>query len=384
MKKFLNEQYENDQPDSLSEEELTQIWTEISDETDIEDVWNKISVELDNSAPLFQSPGIILRSIACLLFVLLGLVPVIKRSSRNMDAGHHNGSIEGRVAKNETGFSGFDSLMTNLASENDRILSVGGSPLATLGESNSESITLHAKENIVRAEKILPVAAARTNINIDNVFMESTIPDFKGYIQLDNSDLQLVSTADNLPRITVLPLRNSLIHDERLTGSYLASRPIKNLEGKISFGTITSFRNTWLLNSKTFDGFRPESLTTTEFVFFPDLGLSMDYRLRGLWSLHSEVYFHSTKGQKYREYIYGHYTTRDISLRYSTAALCFKRKFLTDSYLLQGASFNMISGIYFSALHNAEQIISTVPEDIRTQYHNFDFGFWLGGEIEIP
>ena len=190
--------------------------------------------------------------------------------------------------------------------------------------------------------------------------------------------------SDNLPRITVLPLRNSLIHDERLTGSYLASRPIKNLEGKISFGTITSFRNTWLLNSKTFDGFRPESLTTTEFVFFPDLGLSMDYRLRGLWSLHSEVYFHSTKGQKYREYIYGHYTTRDISLRYSTAALCFKRKFLTDSYLLQGASFNMISGIYFSALHNAEQIISTVPEDIRTQYHNFDFGFWLGGEIEIP
>ena len=42
VEKFLNEQYENDQPDSLSEEELTQIWTEISDETDIEDVWNKI------------------------------------------------------------------------------------------------------------------------------------------------------------------------------------------------------------------------------------------------------------------------------------------------------------------------------------------------------
>ena len=62
----------------LNQEELDEIWEEISTEMDIGEVWNEISSDLDIVMPVDSGSGIIVKSIAAVLIILIGMIPVRK------------------------------------------------------------------------------------------------------------------------------------------------------------------------------------------------------------------------------------------------------------------------------------------------------------------
>ena len=62
----------------LNQEELDEIWEEISTEMDIGEVWNGISSDLDIVMPVDSGSGTIVKAIAVILIILFGLIPVQK------------------------------------------------------------------------------------------------------------------------------------------------------------------------------------------------------------------------------------------------------------------------------------------------------------------
>ena len=166
--------------------------------------------------------------------------------------------------------------------------------------------------------------------------------------------------------------------------------------GRISGGLITLFKNTWLLNNETFDGFNSESLNSSVIEFFPDFGLSLNYSLNKTWSFQADGFFSSNTGQEYLEYYYGHYSRKKITLNYSRIDLAVKHKFTGNGNLIPRFSINVLAGGYISFLHYAHQKrnkVYTIPENngtinmdlenIGSQYGKFDFGIRLGGEFEL-
>ena len=175
-------------------------------------------------------------------------------------------------------------------------------------------------------------------------------------------------------------LDNLKINANSLAGA--SSLPLPE-RGKISGGLITMFKNTWLLNHETFEGFKSESLNTTEIVFSPDIGLSLNYSLNRNWMLQADGLFFSNTGQDYLGYYYGHYSSKEVVLRYSTFALSVKYKLTGRESLMSHSSINLLAGGYLSVLNYASQEINNDVENISNQYGKIDAGVRLGGEFEF-
>ena len=64
--------------DPLNQDELDEIWEEISTEMDMDVVWDGISADLDVVMPVDSGHSIIFKSIAVVLIILFGMIPVQK------------------------------------------------------------------------------------------------------------------------------------------------------------------------------------------------------------------------------------------------------------------------------------------------------------------
>jgi len=145
-----------------------------------------------------------------------------------------------------------------------------------------------------------------------------------------------------------------------------------------------SFKNTWLLNNETFEGLRPASLNRTRIVFFPDIGINLNYSINTNWQLQADAFFYSVTGQKYNKYESGHYISKEITLRYSTLAISARRRFPGGAWFPSGTTFGAQAGIYLSVLQQADLRKNLEIKDIGSQFQGFDIGLRLGGEIELP
>ncbi len=75
---ILTSQANPERFDPLEQEDLDEIWEGISTEMDIGEVWNGISSDLDTLMPVDSGSGFIVKSIAIVLIILLGMIPAKK------------------------------------------------------------------------------------------------------------------------------------------------------------------------------------------------------------------------------------------------------------------------------------------------------------------
>lgn len=384
---FLDERSEFDSVIRLNKAEISEIWEDISTEMDINEVWRGISSGLDIVMPEDRSSGIILRSIAAVLVILLGLVPVLKNepgevgnpeSESRAQSNHPKNIPEGVVATKQV-----KSNISKLAKENvlpvtrsssEESVTEYTSTLQKLGINNlsKETFILFSNKDISK------VLATSEMINSEPIGPADSISIVKAYIPKVKSfnDTKHIK-AESDPEIKRLRIND--ISPTPATAFQSAFRR------RISVGFVTSFKNTWLLNYETFNGLKSISFNSnsTEMVFFPDMGLNLNYSLNKAWLLQAEEFFYSATGQKYYEFIKGHYSVRSITLKYSTLAFSVKHKFAVYGHFPSGTSFNLHAGVYFSGLLQAGQRINSAFEDIVSQYRKYDIGLRLGGEIEF-
>ena len=368
----------------LSQKEQDIKWEEISTEMDIGEVWEDISSDLDRLMPLNSHSGVIVRSIAALLIIAIGIIP-IKKEILNPDREQPDIILNHQQSENNT-----DQVLENKLTDSYTGEHVDGeSPsylISTPGKRENSTSKTPTIKNKTDPVKVTPVdineEAFYKNSDKSEV-VDTYQPSSLQEIHFDGPGNSTALITDQkgpkeIPpdiQVDTLKINTSTIN----TG--LSIQP--NHSGRISVGLIALFKNTWLLNHETFDGFNSESLNTTVFVFTPDVGLGFNYLLNNNWALQGDGFFYSNTGQEYLQYIYGHYSRKSIALKYSTIILSAKYKFTGEEGSAKRFTINIIAGSYLSVLHHADQNIETDYKNIGSQYSKFDYGVKLGSEIEL-
>jgi hypothetical protein len=369
---------------SLSQKEVDEIWEEISLEMDIDEVWTGISSGLDTVMPVDSGSGIIVKSFAAMLIILIGIIPV-KRGILESDirqpylsiANKQNEQPAGLIVRNKT----LDSNAGERVKEN-----ISPALKSSLDKSDNDNIHSPAETNkngLTQRTPLLLSNGDGLKVVAFAEMIDSNLIVSREAEQIEKDGIPPVFIPADMEKINLLPKTDydKLKINERTsaTGSSLTLSE----RGRISGGLITVYKNTWLLNYETFDGLKSESLNSTEFVYYPDVGLSLDYSLNRTWMLQAEGFLSSNVGQEYLDYIYGHYSRKRITINYSSLVLSVKHRFTGSGNLIPHSSINVLAGGYISFLHYAYQKINTDLEHIGSQYEKIDFGVRLGGEFEF-
>ena len=368
----------------LNQEEVDEIWEEISTEMDMDEVWNGISSDLDTVMPVDSGYSIIVKSIAVVLIILFGMIPVQKIL---LDS--HDDQPDKFIEKKQNEQPA-EMITKNKPMDSNKGEMVKGdiSPALRSSIDKSEDSNKAIPKEKYRTDLIqgssIPVSReVISTILAPSGMADSNLVVFPEIIPIEKFSISPALFPYDLKKINLF----SKTDFDSLTINYNPSTAGFSLpsidRGRISGGFITLFKNTWLLNHETLNGFKSESLTTTEIVFFPDAGLSLSYSLNKTWLLQADVFFSSNTGQEYLKYIYGHYSRKKITLNYSTMDLSVKYKFSGSGNFIPRSSINALAGGYISFLHYAYQKINTDLENIGSQYGKFDFGVRLGGEFEL-
>ena len=381
---LIDNQSSDDLHEQMNHEEQDELWEEISTELDIGEVWNGISRDLEIVMPVNTSSGIIVKSIAVVLIILISLIPeekAIMDSDVNQAVILIENSLNEQSEEHITIKPGdFDS--------GGQLHEDNSSPVLSSSFDISEDDNETSLEDITSTGFTEGAVIPLSNEDVTKVSAFS-----------DMSDSNLVVFPKNIPiekssfQVTLIPVDMGIfkelyktdfdrlkINDNSSISEFLLS---KTDSRRFSVGLITLFKNTWLLNHETFNGLKSESLNSTMLVFSQDIGLSLNYSLNKNWFLQADGYLYSDTGQEYLEYIYGNYIRKKITLRYSTIALSLKNKFIGSGRFMDRYSVNLLAGPYLSFLHFANQKINTDIENVGSQYRKFDLGVRLGGEIEL-
>ena len=359
----------------LVQDEADEIWEEISNEMDLADVWNDISSDLDRVMPKDPVSGIIPKSIAIGLIILIGAI-FVKKAILDSDIVQQNVLIEKKENEQTTGL-----ILKNIPvhfNKGDQIKTELLPVLSKSYDKNKVGIeTNPAKSNIkdLNSGKPIPVYnAANSKDLVTPDMVDLNLIHLRQNIPVDETDIPPEIIPNDLKRIKMPHTTdfNSLnIIDNPSASGF--SAPITD-RGRISAGIITLLKNTWLLNQETLDGLKSETLNTTVIVFYPDFGLSLNYSLNKTWLLQADGFLYSKTGQEYYDYIYGHYSKKTITLNYLTVALSFKYKLTGRNYFMHRTSMYLIAGGYISVLHQACQKINTDVENIGFEYAKYDYG----------
>jgi hypothetical protein len=381
---LLNNQSDLNLFNPLNKEKLDEIWEEISTEMDIDEVWKDISSDLDTVMSVDSDSGIIVKSIAVVLIILIGMIPVKKAI---WDSGISQPDI---LTENKQNEQSAELIAKNKPGDSNKGEQVKGdiSPVlrSSLDKSEVGNKPTPAERNRTGLTQRTPIPVS--NVVVSKVLSASEMADSnlvvsRDKIPIEKSNIPPALFPDDLKKIKLLSKTDfdSLkINDNFSTAG--SSLPLIDRR-RISGGLITLFKNTWLLNYETLDGLKSESLKSTEIVFFPDVGLSLSYSLNKTWLLQADGFFSSNTGQEYLDYIYGHYSRKKITLNYSTIDLSVKHKFTGSGDFIPRSSINLLAGGHISFLHYAYQKINKDLENIGSQYGKFDFGVRLGGEFEL-
>jgi hypothetical protein len=381
----------------LNQEELDEIWEGISTEMDIGEVWNDISSDLDIIMPVDSGAGVFVKSIAAILIILIGLIPV-KIAILDSDISHQDILIEKKQNEQST-----ELIIKNIDGDSNAgkqvksdISPVSRSSSDKIEDGNKPTLAVGNRTGLTQGtpipisnEVVSKVLAASEMVDSNLVVLLEKIPTEKSIIPeaLFPDDLKKIK------KLSRTDLNSLKINDN----SSISGFSMQSIDrGRISGGLITLFKNTWLLNHETFDGLNSESLNSSVIEFFPDVGLSLNYSLNKTWSLQADGFFSSNTGQEYLEYYYGHYSRKKITLNYSTIDLAVKHKFIGSGSFIPRSSINVLAGGYISFLHYAHQkrnkvylipgnndILNTDLQNIGSQYEKFDFGVRLGSEFEL-
>jgi hypothetical protein len=378
--KFLDHQSTLNHFNTLNNAELDEIWEEISSEMDIDDVWNGISSDLGTLMPVHYGSGIIIRSIAALIIILVGMIPVKKETIYPLN------SQTGVLFKNERFVHSEKKIVKNkigntTKGEQKKYISPA---IIRAPDKNKDYIKVKTKE-MVRPGPTVGKPLQESRLAVPGILTISdaagTDPDVShGKNPIEESYIPPALLPAGLKEIKVSPgpgFSNLRWNDNSSTIGF--SSPLNDYR-RISIGLIALFKNTWLLNHETYEGLNSASLSTTKIVFYPDVGLSLNYTLNKTWLLQCDGFFYSNTGQKYYEYIAGHYSRKIITLRYSTFALAVKHKFFAG---MHRTSINLMGGGYFSVLNYADQKINNDLQKIGSQYNRFDYGLKLESEVEM-
>lgn len=152
-------------------------------------------------------------------------------------------------------------------------------------------------------------------------------------------------------------------------------------ERSFYLGTSGELGKSWLLSNKTFYSITSSPYSNAKPASQNSFGFFGGLTLNPNWSLELEAFFDGNKGQIYREYMEGSLVKNRINLNYTSIQLRGRYRLIEQSDKFP-VSHHLIFGTYMGYLGDASQYIEANADNIRSQYKNFDMGLVLGYELD--
>ena len=323
------------------------LWNDIANDLDIDEVWENITAELD-SEERKRSIWINI-SWAASILVLIGL--------------------------------GFSSLWFLNGKNQNKNLNVASNKLI---------------EDSFENQKKQPQAFTTDNSNTQTLLISKANNNNK--INLTHQDVINEKTSDNIqetkPLNRIAP-KEATVYSQKTSSTNNISLSIAEVKvetkveeqsrnnRKFSIGVTYSVKNTWLYGYETINGLNRNSLTKPEVKIYPDIGIGLLYEFSKKWRMESNIFLQSRTGQSYKEYLYGRYSDKDITLYYTQFEMLAKYSSSKHWFNLNTFSLTSSLGFYFSNLSTASETIAGKSRSVYHRYSNRDFGVVFGNSLDI-
>lgn len=152
----------------------------------------------------------------------------------------------------------------------------------------------------------------------------------------------------------------------------------------IGFGFSAGIKNTWLFNNQTFMALAGLNGHRTSLSLIPDLALNLKYLAAPRVELQAGFSASTDVVQSYKQYIYGRFAQKDISLNYLHAELLVNLRG-KHSWILGPHNITLSSsvGFYVAGLNYASESIMGEKTNVSDNYRNWDYGIILGQNVDF-
>ena len=325
------------------------IWSNIQDDLDVENVWQRISYQLYEDRKKILQRTIPYAAAAAILLLLLLFNPF--KPQRTYDL------ADSELNKN------FPSLNQTLKQEKD----IQGGFTGQRATSEEKSAAYRASD-LSTPETNLTASLTATSVAQENENDRSL------------SDLQKLST---LPANLDASLPQTMIAANNITDDETTSSEKENEKSQPEFyaGLSGELGKSWLLSNKTIYSITESPYSSANPANESAFGFLGGVKLNDKWSVELATILNDNRGQIYREYLDGQLVTNKFNLKYSTFSIKGRYKIISKTLNLP-VSHNLMVGTYVGYLNKASQNIESETNNIKPDYRNYDIGLLIGYEID--
>lgn len=359
----------------LNETPPDDVWENISNELDLNDVW----LSLDSNLNYLENR----RKIFVRCFYL---IPMLFLFIKVGDVSYLTNSNTEKLESND--------LATKV---NENVIALQSNQK----QSNASNFVLKEKVQNVNKSRInfINSIVVSKSYPLNSNANESQVANESILNQGTSQNEQIISRKDSLMNyISSIPLAYNILSENDTLKlkdvSYnlaFDSNLINKKNNKITgfyAGGVFSLNNIWLVNNLTFDGIKGNSLNDAKIKMGYSYGVSLGYNFVNSWGAELNWYINSQQGQSYSMYNEGRYIDRHIKLDYSVINLSFKnRKQGYNCVLKAPSSKNAIFGLNFGILKSGESNsisgTNSQNENVKSSFAPIDYGVRLGYEYEI-
>ena len=364
----------------IEENPTNDVWENISNDLDVNDMWSKIDTKLTSSAKRKSNSRKLIWGLSFLIVLITSASiyfynnSLLNNNSKLSAITLSNTDNKQKLFKEKESVKNSNIELKNLNNQNTiqqkNILNneILTTKFDTTTKANYSDFTnnIDQKQNI---ELVINNSTYENNIVLnDSVLKIDTLTNLKSKIVLTDS----IDSDNN--RLTITNFDSNQI--------YLPNK--KNLFNGIYFGGVYSFNNTWLLNNSTFDGFNSNSLNQTNICFNNTFGIVVGYNYNENWGAELSGYYNSPQSQTYYLYSEGKYQNKEVNLKYTILSIAVKhRNSSNNNWLNIPSSNNIVLGFNYGILNQAKEVIGSNSSLMDSYFYKNDFGFRLGYEYEL-
>ena len=360
---LFNEWYKN-RFGQFSEQPPAEVWDNISEELDLEEVWTQVDARLASSARYALLRRRAARTIAALLIIGFSgvlLHSVFFKPGDKVTAGNGHSSSGPFDALHKVKY--FASENRQPADHAERTPEGPGKPgaVATNGRSSNSSGTLASgKRATAKASyTVTPSASIIANVTVDELpMLAAALNTTREHPAIGNEARELPDPGN--PVVIYKPTSHGL-----------------------STGPYSAMNNTWLLNRTTLAGLRKNALYHTGLTFRSALGFSAVHDLKGKWGVQADAFI-TEQAQNYHYYDEGFYTKKVTEIGYYRMNVLLRSR-KTTRFFSTGlpASRVLLIGGNVKKLKTSEVYVNRPAKIPVVSYSSFDYGLQAGYEYEL-
>ncbi len=321
--------------ESANTEPPPEVWEEIQNELDLDNVWQEIEKELPAAG---RRRMLISMAAAASIIILIGL-----------------GTILFMTFQNQT----IDGLVSDIISPDDLIEYSNPAPAI--------------RTDIATITPFPPVRHVP-----GDAIVNETHTDSRRFLPVSPLNRIPFTGLISEPQVNETPLAATLVlpfgeTNESTGRNFIANGFYAGLSGHLA--------NTWLVNNKTLQGLKSDEFTSSLPSFGYSVGITAGRKITQTFDIQAEIHLISLAQQNYNEYLHGKYVNNNMQFSYSSLSLSGKWYFNTTD---QHGRHSILFGAYKGFLRNVTQRINEETLSLSHEYDRGDYGIVAGYEYLHP